>query len=167
MAARTKKSNTDAAAPTDLTPVELDPPNPAIVRWETLAERPIDVFHDGDAEKILGDAHPRPAWADPDQDQTGRSHLSTAYASVPVRVVASHNFGVDDGDRWEPASAWISAKLYGNSHESISITFSQVKDLDGGRTRRWQNVAMSFQPHEARELIDVLQAALDLFGGDK
>jgi len=157
-----QKKHTVTEPIVDLEPVDLDPPNPAIARWEALADRDVHVQHDGDAEKMLGHIHPRPKWADPDRDQTGRSHLSTAYASTPVRVVASHNFGVDHDDWWEPASAWVSAKFYGNSHESISITFSQVAD-----SGNWQNVAMSFQPDEARELIEVLQAAVDLFGSEQ
>lgn len=156
-----KKQTTE---PVDLEPVELDPPDPALARWQELADRNVDVHHDGDAEKILGHIHPRPKWSDPEQDQTGRSHLSTAYSSRPVRVVASHNFGQDHGDWWEPAVAWVSARLYGNSHESVRVTFSQRDDSDGGR---WQNVAMSFQPNEAVELANVLLAAIDLIGGEK
>ncbi|MEX7470589.1 hypothetical protein AB4Z39_12865 [Mycobacterium adipatum] len=164
-ARRTKSNTTKAVATTDdpFEPINLDPPNPAITRWEALAERDVYVHHDGDAEKMLGHVHPRPAWADPEQDTTGRSHLSTSYGSLPVRVVASHNWGKDHGDWWEPAVVWVSAKFYGNRHETVQLTFSQIDDSDG----RWQNVAMSFQPDEARYLVEVLQAAIDLFGGDQ
>lgn len=148
---------------TDLEPVELDPPDPALARWQELADRSPAIYHAGDAEKMLGHIHPRPAWSDPDEDMTGRSHLSTAYSSTPVRVVAAHDFGVDHGDWWEPAVAWISTKFYGNSHESIQVTFSKVVDGKGANSK-WQNVSMSFQPDEARELVEVLQAAIDLIG---
>ena len=151
---------------TDTEPVELDPPDPALARWEVLADRDHEVDHDGDAEKVLGSVHPRPAWADPDEDITGRSHLSTGYKSRAVRVRASHAFGVDHGDRWQPACAFVHATLWGNSHESITVTLSQVVDR-GTEKARWQNIAMSFQPHEAAELAEVLQAALELIGGEK
>lgn len=172
MTARKRTSTTRSSASEDLVdldaaaPVELDHPDPALTRWQELADRDPIVQHDGDAEKILGHIHPRPAWADPDCDYTGRSHLSTSYGSEPVRVVASHDFGVDHGDKWEPACAWVSAKFYGNSHESVQVTFSQVVDGKGDSSK-WQNVSMSFQPHEVRELIEVLRSAVDLFGGAK
>lgn len=153
---------TTPAADDPFEPVELDPPNPALAHWEALADQNVVVHHDGDAETMLGKVHPRPKWSDPDHDQTGRSHLSSAYASAPVQVVASHNFGLNHGDSWEPARAYVSAKFYGNSHESVQVTFSQV--VDSGK---WQNVAMSFQPNEALELADVLRAAVALFGGDQ
>ncbi|OBG43011.1 hypothetical protein [Mycolicibacterium fortuitum] len=147
-------------------PVNLDPPAPALERWRELTDRGFEVRHDGDAEKILGGVHPRPVWADPDFDETGRSHLSTSYGSEPVRVISSHNFGVDHGDVWQPACAFVSAHLYGNSHESVTVTLSQVVDGDGGKSK-WQNIGMSFQPHEALELAEVLRAAVDLFGAAK
>lgn len=150
--------------PVDMEPVELDPPDPAIARWEELSLRKSYVCHGGDAEKILGSVHPRPAWADPDHDQTGRSHLSTSYGSAPVRVISSHNFGADHNGTWQPACAFVSAQFYGNSHESVKVTFSQVVDGKGDKSQ-WQNIAMSFQPHEALELAEVLRAAVDLFGG--
>ena len=143
-------------------PVNLDPADQALDRWERLSYRESEVRHDGNAEKILGSIHPRPAWADPEYDTTGRSHLSTSYGSAPVRVVSSHNFGADHGDVWQPACAFVSAQFYGNSHESVKVTFSQVVDGDGGKSK-WQNIAMSFQPHEALELAEVLRAAVDLF----
>lgn len=178
MTAPTKKSNTTNPYPVDSTtrtccggigshtaectlpPVNLDPPNPAIARWEALAERPFEIRHDGDASLILGDQHPRPEWSDPDFDIVGRSHLSSGYKSQPVRVRASHAFGVNHDDEvWQPACAFVHATLWGNSHESITVTLSRIGD--GGK---WNNTAMSFQPHEAQELIEVLQAALALLG---
>lgn len=37
----------------DLQPVELDPPDPALVRWQELADRDWMICHDGDASKVL------------------------------------------------------------------------------------------------------------------
>ncbi|MGE0219660.1 hypothetical protein [Mycolicibacterium sp.] len=55
-------------------PVELDPPappDPAIARWQELAERDIIINHGGDAETVM--PFPRPAWADPDCDMIGNT----------------------------------------------------------------------------------------------
>lgn len=159
MTARKKVSEVE---PIDLAPIELDPPNPAITRWHALADRDFMVYHDGDAEVVLGNVHPRPVWADPDMDHVGRSHLSTWYSSRSVRVASAHDFGVDHGDHWQPSCAWVAARFYGNSHESICVTLSQV--VGKGSDSKWQNVSMSFQPNEARELAAVILAAVDLIG---
>jgi len=141
----------------DTTPVELDSPDPALTLWEQLADRDRSINHRGDAELIL--PFPRPAWADPDSDVTGRSVLSTGYASEPVRVKVSHGCGVDHGDRWEPASAIVSARKWGNQSECVNLTLSAVV---GGE---WDNMGASLTLAEALELADVLQAAVALFGG--
>lgn len=148
----TKKITADPA------PVNLDQPSPELVRWEELADRDTDIVHHGNAEKVL--PFPRPAWADPSEDGTGRSHLSTCYSSPPASVPATHSLGVDHGDWYEPARAIVSAKAWGSGRTCVNLTVSKVEDGSG-----WSNTALSLQPSEATELARVLLAAVDLIGG--
>lgn len=160
MAARTKKSNTTDACPTDLVPVELDPPDPALARWKELADWDGIIHHNGDAEAML--PFPRPAWADLDEDDFGQSYISTCYSSRPVRVAVKQAPGNRiDADRWAPAAALVSAELYGTGIAKVSLTLTNIRE------GRWHSVALGLSVAEALELADVLRAAVDLLGGEK
>lgn len=161
MAAPKKKINTDAV---DLEPIDLDPPNPAIARWEELADWDGIIHHDGDAEKML--PFPRPAWADPDEDEFGQSLHSTNYSSRPVRVSARYAPGnLIDDNSWAPAAALVSAELAGDGIAKVLLTVSNMK---GGSVKNggvWLGQAIGLTVDEALELADVLRAAVDLIGG--
>lgn len=81
----TQKKKTDTV-PAEMEVVDLDPPNPAIVRWQELADRVLPIQHDGDATKLLD--FPRPEWSDEDADFVGDSAFNVAYRSERVSVAA-------------------------------------------------------------------------------
>lgn len=155
-----RKKPVAEANPVDLDPVELDPPDPALVRWQELADWDGIIHHNGDAEAML--PFPRPAWADADEDDFGQSYISTCYSSRPVRVAIKQAPGnrIDD-DQWAPAAALVSAELYGTGITKVSLTLTNIRE------RRWHSVALGLSAAEALELADVLRAAVDLFGGAK
>lgn len=148
----------NAVPVTDLEPVELDPPDPAITRWEELADWNGIVYHDGDAEAML--PFPRPAWADPDEDDFGQSYISTCYSSRPVRVAVKQAPGNRiNANQWAPAAALVSAELYGTGIAKVALTLTNIRE------GQWHSVALGFSAAEALELADVLKAAVDLIGG--
>lgn len=160
MAAPKKKSNTAPLAPADLVPVELDPPDPALARWEELSDWGGIIYHNGDAEAML--PFPRPAWADADEDEFGQSYISTCYSSRPARVAIKQAPGNRiDADRWAPAAALVSAELYGTGITKVSLTLTNIRE------GKWFSIALALSAAEALELADVLRAAVDLFGGDQ
>jgi hypothetical protein len=149
--------NSENDAPTDLEPVELDPLDPAIVRWRELADRDIDVYHGGDAEKVI--PFPRPAWADADQDFIGRSLTGCYYNSEWVNVVTSHALGNVDSEVSERASVKVRAKQCGDGEAYVGITVRRC--VDG----KWVEIGTNMLAAEVTDLIAVLQASVDLIGG--
>ena len=137
-------------------PVELDPPDPALTRWQELAARDIEVEHDGDAAKII--TCPRPAWADPDYDRLAGTTTGCWYQSTPVQVASLTGGGTCDDDAFTPAHFRISARVHGSGDSLIGITMFRV------RNKQWEEVGMSMTPADALELADVLRAAVNLFG---
>lgn len=147
---------------TDREPVELDPPDPALARWEELSDWDGITDHGGDAEDML--PFPRPAWADPDHDVFGQSYISTCYAAPPARVAVKQAPGKRISDyRWAPAGALVSARLYGTGITEVHLTLARWNQDE----KKWITLALGISPDEALELADVLRAAVDLFGGDK
>lgn len=178
MAAQTKKSNTKDPYPVDsatrtccggignhtaecsLEPIDLDPPDPALARWEELSDWDGIVHHYGDAEKVI--PFPRPAWSDPDEDDFGQSHRSTCYGSRPARVAIHQGPGnYINGSQWAPAAALVSARLWGDGLTNVNLTLTNI---DAGK---WRSTALRLTASEALELADVLRAAVDLIGGEK
>lgn len=145
--------------PVDLPPVELDPPAPALARWLELADRERAIYHDGDIEKIM--PFPRPAWSDPDEDLFATSLPCCLYRAYPVKVSATrHNGDKTDPNKWESASVFVQPAIGGTSVPVVRISFSEQVD------KRWDNSPyMALTLTEARDLIGVLQAAVDLIGG--
>ncbi|WP_285034581.1 hypothetical protein [Mycolicibacterium sp. lyk4-40-TYG-92] len=146
----------DEAPEISTEPVELDPPDPALTRWQQLAARDIEVEHDGDAEKIV--PFPRPAWADPDYDRIAGTTTGCWYQSTPVRVASHTGGGTCDDGIFEPAHFKISARVHGNGNRLIGFTMIRRQ---GGQ---WEEAGMSMTPADAQELADVLRAAVDIFG---
>ncbi|TXI63307.1 hypothetical protein [Mycolicibacterium mageritense] len=140
----------------DLDPVDLDPPDPAIARWEEFAARDIDIEHDGDAEKVI--PFPRPAWADPSRDDVCATSQESSYRSPKVLVASLTAGGCDDGGWLEPASAGVSARVHGNGNRLVGLTIRRYVNEE------WREFGMSMPPSAAVELADVLRAAVDLFG---
>lgn len=137
------------------------PANPALARWEELAEWDGIIYHDGDAEAML--PFPRPAWADPDEDDFGQSYISTCYSSRPARVAVKQAPGNRiNADQWAPAAALVSAELYGTGIAKVAVTLTSIH-----AGKEWRSVALGFSPAEALELADVLRAAVDLIGGEQ
>ncbi|OBJ97574.1 hypothetical protein [Mycolicibacterium conceptionense] len=150
--------NTDPV--TDLEPVELDPSDPAIARWEELADWDGIIYHDGDAEAML--PFPRPAWADVDEDDFGQSYISTCYSSRPARVAIKQAPGNRiSANQWAPAAALVSAELYGTGITKVALTLTNIRE------GKWFSIALGLSPAEALELADVLKAAVDLLGGSQ
>lgn len=140
----------------DAAPVELDPPDPAVVRWQELAAKPRFVEHDGDASKVI--PQPRPAWSDPDLDHVGTSWRASYYASAAAVVYASHATGDVDTEVWVPARISATAKLYGNGETSISVL---TQSFVAGNPE----CAVGLTVAETVELIRILHSALDLIRG--
>lgn len=145
----------------DLEPVNLDPPDPALARWEELLDRSPVVFHDGDIEKIM--PFPRPAWSDPDEDLFASSLPCCLYRAVPVKVPATRHSG--DGKHptvWESAGVYVQPAIGGTDVPVVRISFSDKTD------KGWNNSPyMALTVTEATYLIDALRAAVDLFGGSE
>lgn len=144
----------------DLEPVELDPPDPAIARWEELSDWDGIIYHNGDAQAML--PFPRPAWADVDEDDFGQSYISTCYSSRPARVAVKQAPGnYINADQWAPAAALVSAELYGTGIAKVALTLTNIKE------GKWFSIALGLSAAEALELADVLKAAVDLIGGER
>lgn len=139
----------------DATPVELDPPDPTVARWQELTAKPFEVEHDGDASEVM--PQPRPAWSDPNLDHVGASWRQSNYASAPAVVYASHATGLVEDGLWIPARISTIAKLYGNGETGISVG---IKSFLAGNS-----AVVGLTVAETLELIDVLRAAVDLIGG--
>lgn len=145
----------------DTTPVELDPPDPTLARWEELLDRDRMIYHDGDAEKIM--PFPRPAWSDPDQDLITNSGLTSLYRAEPIPVTASRHDGRNDGKIFTPASVFVQPVLGGSGNKAVRLSFSKWSGSSG-----WDNAPyMALTIPEVANLIDVLSAAVDLIESDE
>lgn len=144
-------------SPVDLNPVDLDPPSPAIARWEELADRDICVQHNGNAEMVI--PFPRPAWADPDEDVVGDTVQSSIYRSPVAYVASMTGGGDDDGNTVRPANFQVSAKIHGSGQMLIGVTINAVRD------GKWCWLGISIDPKGALDLSEVLRAAVELVGG--
>lgn len=142
----------------DCSPVQLDPPDPAITRWQELADRDIVVEHDSDAEKVI--PFPRPAWADPEEDIIGNRLSSSYYTSAWVRIPMSYRDGEVYGDFFEPATMQVRAKQCGDGEKIIGISARQIAK---GEWHWWHGIGMTTA--EATALAEALLAAVDLIGG--
>lgn len=161
MSARKKPVNdidAEVIDSTDLAPLELDPPDPALARWQELADRMTAIRHAGDAERVM--PFPRPAWADEDYDVIGTSVPSSLYRSRSVEVAARW-FGGSDDDVFTPSIIAVHGKVDGDGIRSIGVTSRRTVD------RKWQDFAMSLSVAGALELAGVLRAAVDLLGGER
>lgn len=162
MAARRTKSNTTkAVATTDdpFEPVELDPPNPAIARWQELADRAIVIPHDGDASKVL--EFPRPEWSDETLDHVGCSAFNTAYRSERVRIAAR---GCSDARNVKgvitPAHVNVIAEQWESGTKKVYLGIARFEG------NRWIEQMVGLYRAEALELAEALRAAVDLLGGE-
>lgn len=163
MATPRAKRNTTAVATTDdpFEPVELDPPDPAIARWQELVERDYYVYHDGDAEKYI--PFPRPKWSQPDEDQIEACLPLSAYKSEPVAVRSVHSGGQRGvPGTLRPAAVVVTAFMYGTGEQVVNVKTERVYN----KTDQWQSLAVNLSPEEVADLIDVLTAALALIGGE-
>lgn len=154
-----KKQNIETANDDPFEPVTLDPPAPEIVRWQALADRDIDIYHDGDAEKVI--PFPRPAWADPDLDDIAATWQSSFYRSAPVEVASNTNGGCNDGETLAPGRFRVSTRIHGCGQIVIGIMTRRF--IDG----EWHEWGGSIHPAGALELAEVLRAAVDLIGDEK
>ena len=165
MTARRTKSNTtstvdlDEAAPAELTPVDLDPPDPTIARWQTLANVDLVINHDDDAELVI--PFPRPAWAQPDEDYVGKSICSTWYNSDTVSIPTSHMGGESRGGAVLPSGLRVRGRLCGDGWHGVGMTLFRFIDDE------WTDLGCTMTVDEARKLAEVLLAAVDMVGGDK
>ena len=155
---------------TDLEPVELDPPAPEIVRWQELAEREIDLRHEGDASRVI--QAPRPAWSDPDEDLVDGAPHSSVYMSSPARVALCVHQGLsrDDGDELMPARVVVRAFMGSMFDQELRGLEVRVVKRNKGKDKDekpWFHTVFSLSVSEARELVDVILAAVDLVGGDR
>lgn len=156
---------TEAPAPAELDVQELDPPDPAIARWQELADRDVDIYHDGDASKVI--AEPRPAWSDPAEDLIGSAVSSFAYASSPVRIVNKLGYGVGDEESLKPARVYIRAVFAPQNALRQGVQIGLSRATGKTKDKPWINSEMILTTDEVSDLVDALTAALDLFGGVK
>ena len=141
-------------------PVELDSPDPALARWQELADQAIVVPHHDDASKVVG--FPRPEWADPDMDHVGSSDGTSAYRSERVRIAARGCLDSRNVDGViTPAHVNVVAELWGGGTRKIYLGFARYEDA------RWSEPMIGLYLDEALQVADALRAAVDLFGGVK
>ncbi|QFS93536.1 hypothetical protein FIV07_22485 [Mycobacterium sp. THAF192] len=158
-----KQENIRDTSDAELAPVDLDPPDPALVRWQHLADRDISVRHDGDASKVL--AFPRPAWADAAFDQVGVGWRDTCYRSEPVDVALKNGKSCMSTESvWEPASIRVSGHQFGGGDDPmIQLSIRKLYDSEVG----WRYFGAGMRLEEATELAHVLLAAVALVGGER
>lgn len=149
----------DHTAECTLPPVDLDPPDPAIARWQELTERDIHIEHDGDAEKVL--SFPRPAWAGPDCDQVGVNVSLTSYNSDSAYIPANHMGGEAIGETVMPCGFRVRGRLIGEGWVGVGITTTRYTSGE------WRELGATLTLDEARNLVDVILAAIDMVGGEK
>ena len=165
----TRKAATAAEAPAELEPVELDPPDPTLVRWREFADRVVDIVHDGDASKVINT--PRPAWSDPDEDVVDVVLGGSIYMSKPAKVALRLERGVeaDDGDTLKPARMAVRAfagRMCDKDLPGIEVKFVRaIKGKTDDDHKPWMHTRTILMVSEARELVDVLLAAIELVGG--
>lgn len=148
----------------DLTPVELDPPDPAITRWQELSGGdtavPIDELT---AEAII--PFPRPRWADPDFDLvpegTSTWAGNCAYRATKARIPTFLDLGMVDDYGYQPATVQVIPCQIGTGQLGINIGFR--KAANGG----WAVNSVLLTPTAALQVADVLRAAVDLIGGER
>lgn len=154
-----KKQNIETANDNPFEPVTLDPPAPEIVRWQELAARDTEIYHGGDAEKII--PFPRPAWADPDRDVIGDSWQQSCYRSARVEIPTMSGGGAHDGEHFEPAVFAVGAKIHGGGYPLIGIQIRRYIQ------KEWHEWGSSIPPKAALELAEAIKAAVALFGTDR
>jgi hypothetical protein len=162
-----KAEDTAEASPAELEVVDLDPPtppDPAIARWEALTGE-VDIYHGGDASKVLG--MPRPSWCDPDEDFTGSRVDDFGYGSAIARVVVSSAAGVGDDESLVPARVTVQAVMGTTNSIRCGIQICLARATGTDKSRPWINSKMNLTPAEALELADVLRAAVGLIGIEK
>ena len=164
-----QKKKTDIA-PVDLEPVELDPPDPALERWEKLAYRTddINIYHGGDASRVIG--IPRPDWSDPDEDGVYRAAGQAVYQTTPARVALSlkDGFHADSGTTLVPSRLVVRGFLGYMAGEMRGVEVRLITPGKGktyADDKPWVHTPFSLTISEARELADVLLAAVDVLGG--
>lgn len=146
----------------DTEPVNLDPEPeipPEIARWNELADRDIDVYHGGDAERVI--PFPRPTWADADRDHIGQNIAESCYRSACAAISASWVDGDNDGDSLEMGGARVAAVMHGDGTTAVNLSVRKRS----GTKEAWSGVGVIFTPAEAALLSDALLAAVDLIGG--
>lgn len=159
---RTKRNAekiTEAPAPAELEVQELDPPDPAIMRWQELVAPSRRIEHEGNAENII--PFPRPAWAHPDFDETDKGGLSwTSYNSDTAFVRASRMGGEPlDGVAFLPSGLNVRARCFGDGWAGVGISmFRYLKD-------QWVSLGCTLTLDEARQLIETLTAATNMIEG--
>lgn len=158
---RTKRNAdkvTEAPAPAELEPVDLDGPDPAITRWQDLADRQIHIYHEGDASKVL--EFPRPSWACEDEDHIGGSPFNSAYRSERASVAARGCSAARNvKGLMTPAHVNVLAELWESGTKKVYLGIARYEDHD------WDEMMIGLYPAEALELAEVLQAAVNLLGG--
>ncbi len=152
-------ATTDEVSPAELAPVELDGPDPAIARWQALADIDHVVEHEGDASKVA--PFPRPAWADPKRDMVGTSFCRTRYRSALVEVVTGFAHGLEDGTCLEPATARIQAVHFADGTQVVHFSVRSWKDDD------WRVGGVNLSRVEATGIAEALLAAVDLIGSEQ
>lgn len=139
--------------------VDLDPepePVPAIVRWNELADRVIDIEHDGDAEKVI--PFPRPVWAHERFDLVKYSLLASAYRSTVAHIPLSQTPGVNTNGLLEPAYVGVRAIQWGNGIHKIGLSKWWLPRAEAEE----RELDISLTPTEAVELAQAILAAVDL-----
>lgn len=143
----------------DTPPVELDPPAPLppeVSRWQQLAARDIRIRHDGDAEKVI--PFPRPAWADPDEDNVGRSLSGSCYRSSYVRVPVTNAKGTNNDGVLDPAEVTVSARIHGDGLKVVGLKTLRYDATE----EEWDLGSIGMSAASAVELAKVLLAAAEL-----
>lgn len=172
MTAQPKKSNNTVGegieiVAGDVEPINLDPPDPKLARWQELAERDVDIYHDGDASLVIN--APRPAWSDPGEDYISTAGTASVYMSAPALVPLSLDRALktDDGDTLQPARLAVRAMM-GTSADQVlhAIEIKLVRPAKDAQKsdKPWMHTPVSLTIREARELVDTLIAATDLIG---
>ncbi|KRD07794.1 hypothetical protein ASE48_10175 [Mycobacterium sp. Root265] len=150
---------TNAVSPAELAPVELDPPDPVIARWQGLADIDLLINHDDDAEKVI--PLPRPAWADPLCDVVGHSVCSSSYNTDYAAIPLTYMGGESHEDSVLPSRLSVRGRLIGCGWLGVGMTVTRYDDGE------WREAGCTMTLSEARDLIEVLSTAVEMIGADQ
>ncbi|WP_431840293.1 hypothetical protein [Gordonia hongkongensis] len=132
--------------------------DPVVDAWQSLADGgdiQTMVDHGDDLRNLT--AIPRPSWAPVERDSIRGTSWASAYRSRPAAVALTRHGAEDCDDGRRLMSRFeVSAKRLGQGDRLVGITVSTVI------VSAWKTVGVNMTLDEARHLVRVIEAAIDL-----